>query len=198
MLGFSLSRISFVAANATIGDHRMRVVAIPYYYTPEPEGYSYYGECEDYTITVAADPARPIMEIDKTLIDQQVNGENASADITVSNNGGGTLEANVACYYVLPDAPTSNYNLGGMKISSVDVFIGDLPTDETSIVIYGQKSQAECGDIITEQVFTPTEHSWNHVVLDNPVEISDKDIWVGVKMDGLTETTSLVLTTDRL
>lgn len=76
-------------------------------------------------------------------------------------------------------------NIEGMTINSVDVYIGDVP-ESASIVLYGQKTQTACGELLCEQAFTPVEHSWNHVELATPVTVGATDIWVGVKMGGMT------------
>ena len=60
--------------------------------------------------------------------------------------------------------------------------------ESASIVIYGQKKQSECGDLITEQAFTPKAQSWNHVVLSQPVEIGTTDLWIGVRMENIVAT----------
>lgn len=73
-------------------------------------------------------------------------------------------------------------NLEGMTISSVDVFIGEVPGLAT-VVIYGQSKQNVCDNPVCEQVFTPTPHAWNHIELDAPVTIGTTDLWVGVKME---------------
>lgn len=77
--------------------------------------------------------------------------------------------------------------LKGMTISSVDVYIGEVP-GKTSVVIYGQNTQTRCGDLICEQAFTATEYSWNHIVLDKPVTIGDTDLWIGVNMSEFNKT----------
>lgn len=87
--------------------------------------------------------------------------------------------ATYATYY--PGAMLSG--LKGMKISSVDIYIGDLPA-ESNLVVYGQKDQNNSGEVLVNQKVMPTEHSWNHFVLDAPVEISDKDLWIGINMSG--------------
>lgn len=248
--GKAVATIS-VPGNAKLGEHRMRLVALAYYNTPEPTGEYYTGEVEDYTIVVEASPEDPIATVDKTIIEQETDGKDATSELTVANNGNGTLNADIDIKYVLPNAPTSNYaaktapksefkgqikaarmnagkqkapetdantqyvlkydsdmrdcigignaesaifaslypgamlsSLKGMKISSVDVYVGDVPKS-ASIVIYGQKKQTVCGDIIAEKTFTPKEHSWNRIVLDQPVEIGTTDLWIGVKMNNI-------------
>lgn len=74
-------------------------------------------------------------------------------------------------------------SLDGMKISSVDVFIGDVP-GKASIVVYGQGDQNHPGSVIAEKEIQPAGHSWNRVALDTPLDITGQDVWVGVKMSG--------------
>ena len=88
-------------------------------------------------------------------------------------------EATYATYY--PGEMLAN--LKGMTISSVDVFVEDA-SEYGSIVIYGEKSQLTNGELITEQTFVPVPKSWNHIVLENPVTLSDKDLWIGAKFKG--------------
>jgi len=239
--------------NAVVGEHRMRLVAVPYYYDPNPAESYYLGEIEDYTVVVEPKAGDPIFNTDNTAIEKDASS-NTGAEVTMSNEGNGILTANVDVNYVLPDAPTSNYSekvaprgkfngklkaarkatgklsapeassdteyvlkydsdkndcigignsanatfanyftgkmlggLRGMKISSVDVYIGDLP-ESASIVIYGQNKQTECGDLLAEKKFLPVKDSWNHVVLDTPIEIANTDLWVGVKMTNIKST----------
>lgn len=93
--------------------------------------------------------------------------------------------ANATFASLYPGAMLSS--LKGMTVSSVDVYVGDVP-ESASIVIYGQKKQSECGDLITEQAFTPKAQSWNHVVLSQPVEIGTTDLWIGVRMENIVAT----------
>lgn len=72
--------------------------------------------------------------------------------------------------------------LKGMKISSIEVFINELP-EATSIKVYGQGvDRAHAGAVIVDQEFTAQPASWNVVTLDTPVEITGEDIWFGVEM----------------
>lgn len=75
--------------------------------------------------------------------------------------------------------------IAGMKISSVDAWIQDVP-QKASVVVYGQDSQWAAGKLLYSQEFTPTAASWNHIVLDKPVEISNQDLWIGIKFEGVT------------
>lgn len=75
--------------------------------------------------------------------------------------------------------------LKGMKLSSVDVYIHDVPAG-TRIKVFGQgKDRSHSGEVLANQDFVPQPESWNHVVLDTPVEISGEDIWFGVEMTGM-------------
>lgn len=73
--------------------------------------------------------------------------------------------------------------VSGMTMTSVDVYVSSVP-ENCSIVIYGENTQNYCGELLLEQPFTATPDSWNHVVLDSPVAVEGKDLWVGVKMSG--------------
>lgn len=81
--------------------------------------------------------------------------------------------------------------LDGMSLTSVDVYISSVPGN-SSIVIYGPGTQTACGEIICEQPFEAKADSWNHIVLQTPVPISDKDIWVGVKTSGFTDSQYII------
>ncbi len=75
--------------------------------------------------------------------------------------------------------------LDGMQLSSVDVYIGDACTS-SKVIIYGANTQSAPGDVITTQEFTAVSDSWNHIVLNNPVTIDGKDLWVCVQVEGFT------------
>ena len=72
--------------------------------------------------------------------------------------------------------------LKGMKLSSVDVYINDVPAG-AKIKVFGQGSdRAHAGEVLATQEFVPQPECWNHVKLDAPVEITGEDIWFGVEM----------------
>lgn len=251
--GLAKATIS-VPETAVAGEHRVRMVAVPYYYNPDPAGSYYYAEVEDYTIVVERAAGSAAATIDKNIVDETVEGGTKTTDITLANNGEGKLTANVALTYYLPDAPkigdnaanaanraaargkfnvkaqkvekkdapvkdadtqfvlkydndiydciglgnasTAIFagmypgamlsNIAGMTVNSVDVYVGPNVPESASIVIYGEGSQDKTGAVIAEKAFTPTADSWNHIMLDNPVTIGSTDLWVGVKMNGLT------------
>lgn len=68
----------------------------------------------------------------------------------------------------------------GMKISSVEVYIND-PVTAAKIQIYDVGSMVTPGPgaLLLEQAFTGIANSWNTVILDTPIAITGKDIWVG-------------------
>jgi len=70
---------------------------------------------------------------------------------------------------------------GGYLLESVDVYVGDIPT-EIKLMIWDAGTTTSPGDLLHEQVFTPTEASWNTVVLDETLEVSGADLWVGMMM----------------
>ena len=88
-------------------------------------------------------------------------------------------EVTYAAYY--PSEMLSS--ISGMTISSVDVYVYD-PSETSEIVIYGEKSQSANGEAICTQTFTPIADSWNHIELENPVEITGNDLWIGAKFGG--------------
>ena len=65
----------------------------------------------------------------------------------------------------------------------MSVYVYD-PSETSEIVIYGEKSQSANGEALCTQSFTPTADSWNHIELENPVEITGNDLWIGVKFGG--------------
>ncbi|MBD5356956.1 MAG: hypothetical protein HDR88_08145 [Bacteroides sp.] len=72
--------------------------------------------------------------------------------------------------------------LEGMTLSSIDVYINEVPA-KAAIKVYGQGESGKAGVLVAEQPFEAVADSWNHVVLDNPVTISGEDLWFGVQFD---------------
>ncbi|TVR39247.1 MAG: T9SS C-terminal target domain-containing protein, partial [Bacteroidia bacterium] len=70
---------------------------------------------------------------------------------------------------------------GGYHLESVDVYIGDVPT-EIKLMIWDAGTTTTPGALLHEQVFTPTPSSWNTVVLDEALEVSGADLWVGFEI----------------
>lgn len=92
----------------------------------------------------------------------------------------GNYESAVYGHYYPADVLRS---VKGMKVTSMDFFIGELPTS-AAIEIYGPNSQTISGPCVYKQSFTPKAAGWNHVVLDTPFEITGTDLWLGVRLDG--------------
>jgi len=70
---------------------------------------------------------------------------------------------------------------GGYILESVDVYIGDIPT-EIKLMVWDAGTTSTPGALLHEQVFTPTESSWNTVTLDQVLEVSGADLWVGFEI----------------
>lgn len=69
----------------------------------------------------------------------------------------------------------------GMSITSIDVFIQDIP-EKSSVLIYEMRNGAY--EVVAEQIFEPVAESWNRVVLDKPYEINGADIIYAFKATG--------------
>ena len=67
---------------------------------------------------------------------------------------------------------------GGYLLESVDVYIGGVPT-EIKLMIWDAGTSTTPGTLLHEQVFTPTASSWNTVTLDENLDVSGADLWVG-------------------
>ena len=234
-------------AEVTDGDKTLRIILC--YGDAQPSGSYYYGETEDYTLTIIRPENAPALAVDKAELDKHLaEGETGNDSFTLSNTGDADMNATIGVSYALPYSPSylpitkslrpgvkfnrapakstvmkaeDNANgeefvlkycaddfdnslglesgdevtyatyypgemlssIAGMTISSIDVYVYDL-SDKSEIVIYGEKSQSENGELITSQEFTPVEKSWNHIVLANPVTISGNDLWIGVRFKG--------------
>lgn len=70
----------------------------------------------------------------------------------------------------------------GMKISSVDAYINEVP--RTAIAQIYEKN-GDAYEVVAEKEFTPVAESWNHVVFDTPYTISGKDLIYAVKIIGM-------------
>ena len=70
---------------------------------------------------------------------------------------------------------------GGYLLESVDVYIGDVPT-EIKLMIWDAGTSTTPGALLHEQVFTPEGASWNTVTLDAALEVSGADLWVGFEI----------------
>ena len=75
------------------------------------------------------------------------------------------------------EVKTSGKPADGYRVSGVTL-------NRDSVVVYGENSQSAAGEELLNQSFVPVVNSWNHIVLDKPVTITDKDMWIGVKLEG--------------
>lgn len=100
------------------------------------------------------------------------DGDNVDA---IGLNAGGTFYG-AARYPSQLVAPFEDY-----KLESVEVYIGNIPT-EIKLMVWDAGTTTTAGALLYEQAFTPSEASWNTVTLDNAVEISGNDIWIGFEI----------------
>lgn len=94
---------------------------------------------------------------------------------------GGTFE--VAAYF-----PSSYMELfSETKLARMEFYIHDLP-DLCKIKIYGPGTPVQPGALVYEQIITPLSESWNVVELDEPLEMTGEDLWIGYEVTHLSET----------
>ncbi|MBW6478930.1 MAG: T9SS type A sorting domain-containing protein, partial [Bacteroidales bacterium] len=67
---------------------------------------------------------------------------------------------------------------GGYFLESVDVYIGGVPS-EITLIVWDAGTTTTPGALLHEQVFTPEGASWNTVILDEALQVSGADLWVG-------------------
>lgn len=70
---------------------------------------------------------------------------------------------------------------GGYLLESIDVYIHDVPT-EIKLKIWDAGTSTTPGALLHEQIFTPEGSSWNTVSLDEVLEVSGADLWVGFEI----------------
>ena len=75
-------------------------------------------------------------------------------------------------------------NVVGMFIESIDINIATAPK-KTTVQIFDQNTQTTSGELLYSQEFTPKSNAWNHIDLTRQVEITGRDLWVGVKFEGI-------------
>jgi uncharacterized protein (TIGR02145 family) len=77
---------------------------------------------------------------------------------------------------MFPQSITGTYV--GMQINSVDVYINDVGAS-FYLRIYGMGTNCEPGELLVEQFFAPQGASWENIILDEPLNITGEDIWIG-------------------
>ena len=78
---------------------------------------------------------------------------------------------------------TALANISGMQLSSIDVYIASAAR-KSFVVVWKGRTQNTNGEPIVKQQFVPQPNSWNHIVLEHPVNIADQDLWIGVALEG--------------
>lgn len=71
-------------------------------------------------------------------------------------------------------------SLKGNHIQGIEIYMGTSGKGE--IVVYGQKSQAEHGELIASQMVSFEADKLNILHFDTPIEITGDDIWIGLKV----------------
>lgn len=107
----SASATISVPETAVAGEQRVRLVAVPYYYTPSPADTYYTGEVEDYTIVVERAAGSAAASIGQDVIDETMDGVEKSSTLTIANDGEGKLTVNMEQTYFLPDRPRIEDNV---------------------------------------------------------------------------------------
>lgn len=107
-----------------VGDKCLRIIS-SYYSDMVTSGSYPYGETEDYTITVEADPQAPFASIDNTVEINASSGTNAS--LVFENTGGSKLDVDIDYSYVLPNAPTASYDVRNSPAKPSGIGIKRMP-----------------------------------------------------------------------
>jgi len=231
----------------TEGDKVMRIIVA--YYEPSVCGEYYYGETEDYTLTVKRPNNAPVISLNTSYIEEFMEFDQKNTELQIMNGGTATMTGQLFVDYALPYSPSNRHikratendpeemrfvksplmrsskvpvaddeieyvlkydkdqtsaisltsgdlatyatyypgdmlaNLSGMTISSVDVYIVTA-SERSAVVIYGENTQSSNGELLLDQNFVPVENAWNRIELSTPITISDKDLWIGIQMEG--------------
>ncbi len=131
---------------------------------------------------------KPIMKRSDTKVYEPAQEETVQLVLSYDSGfdasvGIGNYNSAVFAQYYPSDIMKS---IKGMKVSSIDVYFDDVP-EKASVKLYGQNSFGVAGNIIAEQEFVPIADSWNHIVLDTPVEITGEDLWYSVELTGMVD-----------
>ncbi len=128
-----------------------------------------------------------------------VVAQNTAADdsdplvLTYSDNySGNTGAQNSVVGYAHYYPGKSLKYIKGMKISSIDVFVTGTPLNSYVAIWNGTTLQYTSNKMVLKQQFTPVVNSWNHIVLDEPYEITGEDLFVGCSFEGCQAVSYLV------
>jgi hypothetical protein len=103
------------------------------------------------------------------------DGDNASAI-------GSPTAAQWRVAAMFPASMVAQYN--GMYVEAVDVFINEVASaHKVQIYDMGSINLPGPGALVYEQDFTALATSWNHIVLNTPVYVSGRDLWVGYRFN---------------
>ncbi|MFW5707559.1 MAG: hypothetical protein ACOC12_06545, partial [Bacteroidota bacterium] len=78
--------------------------------------------------------------------------------------------------------PADLADFDGMHITSIRVYIADLP-DAASVIVYQGEDEESLVELAS-QPFDPAADSWNEVVLEEPVAIdASLELWIATEID---------------
>jgi len=66
----------------------------------------------------------------------------------------------------------------GFSFESLDVFVADMPSS-FKLMIWDEGTTTAPGQLLFEQTVEPVPNSWNSINLNQAIEISGNDLWVG-------------------
>ncbi|MEZ3532209.1 MAG: hypothetical protein K1V90_03960 [Muribaculaceae bacterium] len=150
----------------------------------------------NYSLPTVYEPRQlaPVKDFGKKVMNRKVSAKVSEpvvdADVKKVLRYDGGFESSVAlenyssaifAHYYPSDVM---HALEGMALSSVDVYINEMPA-KAKINVYGQGEGGKAGALIAEQPFEAVAESWNHVVFDTPVSITGEDLWFGVQFDDM-------------
>ncbi|MCK9448199.1 MAG: choice-of-anchor J domain-containing protein [Bacteroidales bacterium] len=130
---------------------------------------------QDYSVFDRARKGHPMPSPYYVTQEEVIRYDNGINDDAIGLTNGGTFE--VAAYW--PASSMGQY--AGMKLEAVEVYINDVP-NPGKIKIYGQGSASAPGPLLYDQVFASTPDSWIMVELDDAVDITGDDIWIGYEV----------------
>ncbi|GAB1419663.1 hypothetical protein MASR2M12_24280 [Bacteroidales bacterium] len=104
--------------------------------------------------------------------DAIIRYDSGSNDDAIGLTNGGTFH--VAARF--PASYMGQYS--GMKLNQVEVYINDVPSPFV-LKVYGQGTATSPGAVLHQQTLVPQGSNWNLITLDNAVDITGQDLWIG-------------------
>lgn len=79
--------------------------------------------------------------------------------------------------------PSETGSFQGQFLEEVQVYLLERPS-RTEIIIYDEGTADNPGSVLHTQVVSSEvrPNSWNTILLDTPIEIGDKDLWISCKV----------------